>query len=79
MVVKGQQVLTRATREDLDEISLDRSQVVILPEDTARAGQVVYQQGFKITGRRVCEVDVSPRVYAECIERGARSHVPGAG
>jgi len=79
MVVKGQQVLTRATREDLDEISLDRSQVVILPEDTARAGQVVYQQGFKITGRRVCEVDVSQRVYGEAIERRTRPHIPGAG
>jgi hypothetical protein len=72
-------VLTCATREDLDEISLDRSQVVILPKDTARAGQVVYQQGFKITRRRVCEVDVSLRPYVEGIERGACTHVPRTG
>jgi hypothetical protein len=40
-------VLTFALREDLDEISLDRGQVVILPEDTARAEKVVYQQSFE--------------------------------
>ena len=63
-------MLTFALREDLDEISLDCGQVVILPKDTARTAQVV-QQGLEKTSRRVCEVDVSLRVYGEAIERGA--------
>ena len=63
-------MLTFAMREDVDEISLDRSQVVIRFKDATCAAQVV-QQGLEKTSRRVCEVDVSLRVYGEAIERGA--------
>jgi hypothetical protein len=72
-------VLTFALREDLDEISFYEAEIHVHTKDAAGADQVVHQQGFKRTGRRVREVDVSLRVYGEGIECGACPHGPGTG